>query len=195
MKPTEGLLPSFTVEDIRQYVYCPRIVYFRYVLRSVARSTIKMRRGADRHEAWRRKQIRRGDRTDRFFGLYFANDSLGLRGLLDAVDLRDGNVARPVEIKTGRHAPGQVSPHHRVQVYAECFLLESCTCFEVDGGLIIYIDADKEYFVPFGDRERILTHDILTEMQSVVLEEVLPPPAPQDNKCTDCEYWPWCLRT
>ncbi|MHA1808032.1 MAG: hypothetical protein ACXQTM_06470, partial [Methanosarcinales archaeon] len=54
VRAQSGALPVFSVEDVRQFVYCPRIIYFRYVIRGIPRQTVKMRRGSDRHETWRK---------------------------------------------------------------------------------------------------------------------------------------------
>ncbi|MFX1521406.1 MAG: hypothetical protein ACFFCD_15970 [Promethearchaeota archaeon] len=40
----------FSPEDVRQYVYCPRIIYFRYVDQTPVQMTIKMEKGVEDHE-------------------------------------------------------------------------------------------------------------------------------------------------
>jgi len=187
-----GVLPVFSVEDVRQFVYCPRIVYFRYVLRSIPRQTVKMRRGSQDHEKWRQRRIRRGEVSDRYFGLFFQCDDIGLCGLLDAVDY-DGHIARPIELKTGKHPQGRLSEHHRAQVIAQCVLLERCLNLHVDGGVVVYSATGEEMFVSLTDESRIWLERTLEKMRKIVQEEV-PPSVTTSSKCVDCEYWQWCMR-
>ncbi len=193
MKPQSGTLPIFSVEDIRQFVYCPRIIYFRYVIRGIPLPTTKMNKGSDRHEAWRKRRIRRGIDTDRFYGIYFESEDLGLCGLLDAVDF-DGKIARPVELKTGKYRRGEVSAHHRAQVIAQCALVEASIDAVVDSGVVVYESTGEQFSIRFTDDARIWLYETLTEMRRIIMNEDLPPPTTAEQKCEDCEYWSWCQR-
>lgn len=189
----DGPLPMFSVEDIRQYVYCPRIIYFRYVLRTIPLITIKMSKGADKHEDWRKRRMQRGDRSDIFFGLYYKSEELGLCGLLDAVEF-DGEIAIPIELKTGTRVGEGPSPHHRAQVIAQCVLLEACLNVRAKQGRIIYSSTKDEFVVNVSEKERIWLSKVLAKMREIVFNEELPAVCTTEAKCVDCEYWRWCLR-
>lgn len=188
-----GPLPMFSIEDIRQFVYCPRIIYFRYVLRNIPRTTIKMRKGSDQHEIWRKRQIQRGNKSDIFFGLYFKSEEIGLCGLLDAIEF-DGETAIPIELKTGSNFGDCVAPHHRAQIIAQCVLIESCLNVHVKHGIVLYSSSRNQFIVDFGDEERLWLEKTLSKMRDIVFFEEVPDVCDLEAKCTDCEYWAWCQR-
>ncbi|MBD3158306.1 MAG: CRISPR-associated protein Cas4 [Candidatus Lokiarchaeota archaeon] len=188
------LRPVFTPEDVRQFVYCPRIIYFRYVLKCRPGPSVKMRKGAEKHEDWRNRQIRQGKNMDRYFSIYLEDRSVGLKGLLDAVDY-DGETARPVEMKTGRAPEGGIFENHRAQVVAECLLVEYALGADSDMGILVYEDADLEIKVDLNNPQRSWVHTLLQKMRELVITEYLPRPTRNERKCTDCEFWAYCQRT
>ena len=192
MNPEEMLLPTFTPEDIRQYDYCPRIIYHRYVLRLRRNRTYKMKLGTEHHEEWREKQIQRGTDCDRYFEIYLANPNVGLIGLLDAIDY-DGKHATPIELKTGRPPIEGIYSHHKIQVLAQCFLVESCLKAEVSGGIVYYEASGQEISTPYSENERILIAETLKQMREIVSLEVVPERPPKPTKCIDCEFAPFCV--
>lgn len=191
LKNYPEILPMFSPEDIRQFVYCPRIIYFRYVLRARVMGTIKMKRGSRRHSKWKEKQIRRGENTDTYYGIFLENAGLGLFGLIDAIDY-DGKVARPIELKTGKHSPSTVPQHHRGQIVAECVLVESCLQTTVDEGVVLYESSGNEVAIEMTDARRVWLLKTLEKMRQIVTEELIPSPLESSPKCTDCEYWAVC---
>ncbi len=193
VRSCKGPLPMFSVEDVRQFVYCPRIIYFRYVLRNIPQVSIKMRKGSKKHDQWRKRQIQRGESSDIFFGLFFKCEEIGLCGLLDAVEY-DGETATPIELKTGTHFKNDVSAHHRAQVIAQCVLLESCLNVRVKQGIVIYSSSREQLKVDIGEEERAWLEKTLSRMRDIVFYEELPRVCESEAKCVDCEYWMWCFR-
>lgn len=189
---TEIIQPSFTPEDIRQFIYCPRIIYHRYVLRLARKKTYKMKRGIDDHERWKKRQIHRGTDTDRYFGIYLSNEEVGLIGVLDAIDY-DGTSATPIELKTGKPPTNCIYPHHAAQILAQCFLVESCLKAHVTEGIVHYQKEKKEMRVSFNDCKRIFITDTLQQMRDIVLLEDIPERTEHLSKCVDCEFAAFCI--
>ncbi len=189
---SEFLLPAFTPEDVRQFVYCPRIIYHRYVLRLKRVRTRKMAKGTDDHETWKRKQIRRGEDTDRYFGIYLSKPDIGMFGLLDAIDF-DGVNASPIELKTGKAPTTQVFDHHRAQILAQCYLVESSLKAQVSDGAVYYQRNDSEIRIPYSAEDREFVASILGQMREIVISENLPERTQHSAKCVDCEFAPFCV--
>ena len=95
------------VTDLKQYRYCPRIVFFRYCLPRIRPVTYKMEEGIRAHEEEATREARRGltlyglPDGERIPSVYLADSALGLHGRVDlviAVPARAGAVeAIPVE--------------------------------------------------------------------------------------------------
>ncbi|MHA1209513.1 MAG: CRISPR-associated protein Cas4 [Candidatus Freyarchaeota archaeon] len=99
----EALRPRhiFTAEDIRQYAYCKRKPYFRYVLRKGFKPSVKMVRGDRVHqETCRAKRVERGGGTSRYYNVYLRSETLGLAAIIDYFEY-DGKEITLVDVKTG----------------------------------------------------------------------------------------------
>ena len=80
---------SLRVSDLKQYIYCPRILYFYYVLPVPRKVTRKMEYGRLEHVEIERLEKRRGLKAygilegERHFHVALASTLLGLHGVLD----------------------------------------------------------------------------------------------------------------
>ena len=96
--------PAVTASDLRQYVYCPRIIYFRYCAPVRPPPTYKMAEGRRQHERVEELEQRRSLRAyglsdgERLFGVHLSSERLGIAGTMDMVILRR-HEAIPVEFK------------------------------------------------------------------------------------------------
>ena len=81
----------FTVTDLKQYAYCPRIVFYTYCLPLIRPTTGKMEDGRLAHEEARDRERRRTlriyglEKARRHFDVWVASEELGLRGRIDLV--------------------------------------------------------------------------------------------------------------
>ena len=81
----------FTVTDLKQYAYCPRIVFYTYCLPLIRPTTGKMEDGRLAHEEARERERRRTlriyglEKARRHFDVWVASEELGLRGRIDLV--------------------------------------------------------------------------------------------------------------
>ena len=110
----------FQVTDLKQYTYCPRVVFFAYCLPLIRPMTYKMEAGIAAHEKAegqeQRRSLRRYGLTEgeRFFDLWLASETLGLRGRMDLA-IRTATEAIPVEYK---NSPGRAGRHLDVHMTA-----------------------------------------------------------------------------
>jgi len=115
--------PLIGTEEIRQFVYCKRILFFRHVLHAPMKQTYKMEYGTKKHEELEKLSKKSKDTTNKYFNIYLTDSKLGLVGLLDYFEF-DGNEAYPVEIKSGNIPPGNLDNPHKYQVTAQALLIE-----------------------------------------------------------------------
>ncbi|MEX2680846.1 MAG: CRISPR-associated protein Cas4 [Candidatus Sigynarchaeota archaeon] len=185
-------------EDIRQHAYCPRIVYFRHVMGAWPEKTYKMQRGESIHEQKARKRgVEVEGSIETYYSIWLQSTRLGFGALLDAFEFT-GSEVYPVEIKTG-HGPGDRGEkqfeHHVVQLVAQAMLLEEAFILPVTRARVRYIDAGTDLFIPITIDEKRALLRRLREIRDTILLENIPAPASIKGKCTDCEFWSYCLGT
>lgn len=189
--------PLFTAEDVRQFFYCPRIIYFRYVMRARVRPTLKMERGKEIHrEKYRPRSHEREGNVERYYNIYVSSEKFGLACLIDILEV-EGEEIRIVEVKTGRIPDdGEISEHQRAQVVAQALLVEEALGRSVKRVGIKYEDKNegggKILWVHISDKDRVDVLRALEKMRSIVLMEDIPPPTPFRGRCVDCEYRAYC---
>jgi CRISPR-associated exonuclease Cas4 len=182
------------VNDIKQYAYCPRIVFYQYSMPVEKKATWKMERGKieeaeiDRLEKRRKLSGYRLLEGERRFHYRLDSERLGLNGNLDLlIDSPEGLF--PVDFKwtTGR-------PHknHIFQLCAYGLLLEDYFQRPVTKGFVYLIPVgDAVVFDLTGDLKE-QTRTMLEEIRRMIEKEEMPPPTPVRNRCTDCEYRNFC---
>src|SRR5438132_3524147 len=115
-----GAEPLLRVTDIKQFLYCPRICYWNYVVPIERRLPPKVAYGAADHALLARLEERRTLRAyglsegQRRFHVRLISAALGLTGILDAL-LETPDERIPVEYKD---TLGGVRLNHRIQLAA-----------------------------------------------------------------------------
>lgn len=183
---------EFTAEDFRQYTYCPRIIYFRYVSRIIPPLTYKMQKGQEYHnDKIRRKTQSKKKDTTIYYNQFLVDEELGLAALFDAI-VEENNNYYPIEFKTGK-IHSEIPKHHFMQLIVQAIILDHIYHTEVVKGEIRYGSEKRvEIAITLADKLAILKKQF--EMLIVVIEENLPPPTPHISKCQDCEFWLSCKR-
>lgn len=187
----------FTATDLKQYFYCPRILYYHHCLPEIRPLTDKMEAGLSAHIDETERETRRSVRTyglttaERHFDLWVESERLGIRGQMDlALFAPDGRSAEvsPVDYKLGK----QVNDNWKIQIAIYALLLEENYPVTVKVGYL--------YLIPLRRAERIVITPILkhraegalAQMQQIAETEWMPNPTPHRSKCVDCEFRRFC---
>jgi CRISPR-associated exonuclease Cas4 len=171
-------------------------VYYTYCLPLIRPMTFKMEAGAQAHDAApdleRRRSLKayRLQAGEREFDVWLESAALGLRGRVDMVITRPGEIV-PVEYKD---SPGRGGPGWTLQLAAYGVMLEeACNASgAVSRGFVYYIPQRRA-------REFALTPEIkaqvavtLQMMRDMIEFERMPGPAGQHAKCAACEFRRFC---
>jgi len=186
---------SFRVTDLKQWVYCPRVLYYQYCLPDVRPVTYKMEAGIEAGRAEEGREERRSLRAyglsegEREFNVPVASARWGLRGEVDMVITapRIGEVI-PVDYKLSQIA----GPHFQIQLAAYALLLEEARGCTVRHGFLYYIPLRRAERVTIGERLRRKLTIALGEMRGMVATEKMPAPTPNLRKCVACEFRRFC---
>lgn len=182
------------VTDLKQYTYCPRVVYFERCLADVRPTTYKMEAGADEHERERKRAARRSlaaygvsDGT-RQFDVVVESTAYMLRGLIDEVVTTASGGMFPVDYKQAK----KVSANHRAQLCAYALLLEAMYGVTIQRGFIYLIGKREAVEVKFTKNLRGRTQSKLEAMAHMVRHETMPPPTTTQSRCFSCEFRRFC---
>lgn len=183
------------VTDLKQWFYCPRVVYWTHCLPVPKRLSYKMEHGAEQHEVLaaleRRRELREYGLTSgrRWFHVPLHSARLGLSGLLDMLVVTEDGQYFPVEFK---ETTGKVGMNHRYQLAGYAVLIEDVYNVEVSTGFIYRIPLKRVTAVRLTAALKRKARAALAEMRAMLDTERMPPPPPQRGKCVDCEFRRFC---
>lgn len=201
----------FIVTDLKQFAYCPRLVYYNYCLPGVRIApTAKMVLGGAANQATEDLEHRRSLRAyglregQREFDVWLESEALGLCGRLDMlitapsaagveqipVDYKDSVWGVPAA--RARRILPEVQHNWAVQLTAYALLVEAARGQPVRRGFVYYIPSRRAREVIFSDDLRREVEESVRAMEAMVMAERQPPPTPHRRRCAACEYRRLC---
>lgn len=188
-----GLIP-LRVNDLKQFEYCPRIVFYNTVMPVERKTTVKMDRGKEeefkldaleKRRTLRRYQLGSGERR---FHVWLESSKLGLSGKLDLLIIsRRGYF--PVDFKYTRGRPHR---NHLFQLAGYAMLVEETFRTEVETGFIYLAPIQEVIAINLTSELRGQTLSRLAEIRAMIREGILPPPTPVRGRCEECEFRNYC---
>jgi len=193
MSSTAIAMP-LTVTDIKQYLYCPRLLFYTYCLPVPRPVTYKMEEGKEEHVHTVELEARRSLRAygllqgERLFTVSLHSPTLHLSGLLDMLVLT-ADAAIPVEYKNTNRKPGR---NHCYQLAAYALLVEEAWQRPVQRGFFYLIPRRRANMVNIEPawKEHVLR--TLQGIREMVAAEHMPAPTRQRGRCVNCEYRLYC---
>lgn len=124
--------------------------------------------------------------------LSLESDELGLRGKLDAVELRDGSWS-PIEYKKGTVPPGKTMwPPERLQVASQVLLLRA-NGYRSDFGIVYYRASRTRVSVQVDSATAEEVRAAVISVRAVLAPSCAPSPLDDSPKCTGCSLSALCL--
>jgi CRISPR-associated exonuclease Cas4 len=191
---TEAESLVLTVTDLKQYAFCPRVVYYVHCLPLIRPVTYKMDRGITAHEDARSKARRRTlaaynlKSGQRHFEVNLESQRLALRGRLDLVIETSDNAKGeleliPVEYKNTTRDPGA---HWKQQLAAYGMMLEESWGIPVRRGFFYLLPRRRAQAISISARLCTATQATLMALRA------MPPPPKQRRRCVNCEFRRFC---
>ncbi|MEM0253996.1 MAG: CRISPR-associated protein Cas4 [Candidatus Bathyarchaeia archaeon] len=184
-----GLIPATW---IKQYYFCPRIIYYLGVLGYSERLTESMIEGKEYHlseeqRAKRRKSVageKREPAKRVWSKLSLASEKLGLYGVVDEIyETENGLII--VENKFMK-APKKPYPGHIYQTAAYAMLAEEKLGKIVRKIVIKYLRSDKVFEIPLTEDMKKHVQWAISRIKSIIEREKLP--RGNDKKCKNCGF-------
>jgi CRISPR-associated exonuclease Cas4 len=186
----------FTVTDLKQYTYCPRIVFYTYCLPLIRPTTYKMESGIAAHGDAAKKARRRTlsafglEEGKRHFDVWLTSPILRLRGRVDLViEVGEREQVIPVEYKQTRRAAGR---HVRLQLAAYGLLLEETWDADVERAFVYSLLKRRAEEIRLTQRLREEARSTVMHMREMVEREAMPDPPGARRQCVNCEFRRFC---
>lgn len=182
------------VTDLKQWVYCRRIVYFQHRLPGVGQQTYKMSEGKAAQEMVERLEMRRTlreygmERAVRRFDVWLESEELGLAGKLDLL-LETETSAAIVEFKL---TSGDPQPNHRLQLAGYSLLVEQATSKTARCAFLYRIPDGQVFPISIDEQLHREARRATSEIREMIIKGWLPEPTQAKKRCEECEYANFC---
>ncbi len=179
--------------DFKNHIYCPRQIYYKYILCVEIEETVKMNYGKIIHTRIIELEKRRGlkkyglENYNKRFNVKLKSEEEKLIGIIDMI-IEDIINAYPVDFKTTEPI---FDIGYRLQLYCYKKLLEKALNKNSEYGFIYYISSNKLKKIEFTEEDEILYQTVKKEMIDIIEKEKLLD-VDDRSKCYECEYINYC---
>ncbi|PYP82753.1 MAG: CRISPR-associated protein Cas4 [Blastocatellia bacterium AA13] len=189
----DNLIP-LRVTDLKEYEYCPRVVFYNTVMPVERKTTLKMERGKDeefrldaleKRRSLKRYELASGKRS---FHVWLESKRLGLTGKLDLL-ISSPRGYFPVDFKYSQSRPHR---NYAFQLAGYALLVEEAFGAKVETGFIYLLPAQEVVAVEVTPRLKEEAVERLAAIRDMIKDGILPPPTPFRNRCEDCEFRNYC---
>lgn len=185
---------SIPVTDLKQWSYCPRIVYYHRVLSAAGKPTFKMREAVHAQDLIESLETRRTiDRyglagAERRFNVWLRDDGWGMSGKADLI-LEAADQVAVVDFKL---TSGEIGDNHRMQLAAYALLAEKLYQKASMVAFLYRIPDNGIFAVDITLRMRDAVVASTKAIRAMVEDESFPPPTTVRGRCAECEYANFC---
>ncbi len=188
------------VTDLKQYTYCPRIVFYRYCLPTIRPMTYLMEEGIRQHLVEEDREERRSlrhyqlEEGERFFHLALQSETLGLSGCIDLAIATPSRVAANAEaiVVEYKHSEQKAGAHFKLQLAAYALLIEEAWNIPVKRGFIYSIPMKSAEVVSMTPLLRKKVMQTITHIRQLIEREKMPEPPAAQGRCVTCEFRRFC---
>lgn len=179
---------------IRQYLFCPRVVYFLEVLSIPKVSPIWVKEGENYHKSqeklFKKRTLARFKLENASFwqNVNLSYSDLNFYGICDALIISDTNIY-PVEIKLHGQKPTKAQ---KMQLIAYGVLAEKIYKKDFNLGFISFEKNAKTVPINVNNDMKQEVQKIVNEIINLIKSEKLPYSNAEDEKCTQCEFLNYC---
>ncbi len=182
-----------SVTDIKQYIYCPRIVYFDRVLRAKPIFGSQQGDSKELHEDYVGKELRRKDAiyyspefvgAEKIMFTSLCSSTYGLQGNVDCIIKTASNEYIPVEYKNMNSDKGRVCMQHKYQLVGYALLIEDNFNIIVKRAFVDYILEGLILQFEITPTMKIFVKRVLGHIRRIIQDEELLPIRVAKYKCT-----------
>ncbi len=177
--------------DIKEFLYCPRIIYFTRLVGLKMPITERMMYGLEIQDELRRVEERRTSilkkvkmRGLKIFNKTFKSTEYGLVAAVDYFINNRGAIV-PIELKV--YDTDKLYRSHEYQVLFQALTIELSTGNIVRECYVYYVESDKLFKIIINDSKRIELVKLILSIRDLILNCVLPEKR-RDSRCRYCQF-------
>ncbi len=180
---------------IRQYIFCPRIVYYNLLTNIKPHYPRQVSLGEDYHKlqeklSKNRKFLKLDIKYDEIIlDKYFENEKLNICGIVDLALICENQIV-PIEFKFIDTKKPSYS--HILQLYGYGLLLSTEYKKDFNTAIISYSNNMKIFKIQVTPKIKKDFFNTLKNIENIVKSDVLPNSSADENKCGQCEYLNFC---
>lgn len=191
--PETSVVP-LRVNDLKQFEYCPRIVFYNTVMPVERKVTVKMERGKEEElrldalesrRTLKRYELGSGERR---FHVGLESLRLGLTGKLDLLIVSPKGFF-PVDFKYTRGRPHR---NHVIQLVGYALLVEENFQTQVETAFIYLAPLQRVVAVALTEELKKQTLQRLAEIRAIIRDGILPSATAVRARCEECEFRNFC---
>lgn len=191
MTTEEALIPT---TELKQWLYCPRIVYYHRVAGLYPPMTRKMQEALRAQDQFERLEVRRrlekyglaGARRE--FAVSLCCPRIGLSGRIDLL-VSNPDRASVVDFKLTSSDPG---PNLHLQLAAYGLMVEEDRGVPVETVFIYRIPDDRLFPIELTAGLRDSVDCAIASIRALDSHPVFPDPTPVRARCEECEFANFC---
>jgi CRISPR-associated exonuclease Cas4 len=196
MPPTDPVSPDImvNVNDVKQWAYCPRVVYYQRLYPAAASPTPKMEMGHNYQHKIRELLPRRSLRPYGFvkprleFERWLDDPVLGLQGKADLILYVLGRAA----VVDFKFTSSGLTSNIKLQLTAYSLLVEARMTLRPTVAFMLRIPDNQLIPLEIDQQLRDETTKIIHDIRTMLRSERLPPPTANRRRCVDCEFANLC---
>lgn len=182
-----------SVVDVRDYVYCPRVIFFKNVLHLKERVTEAMLYGKESHEEPPIAPLAPKLRPAKIIkGIELISHRLKLRGKVDMIIITKHGEYVPVEVKWSEANRDVPKRQHKAQIVAYAILIEENFNTTVKRGLIYYSRSKRFLETSLTSRDKWQVEKYIKQIYQIIKSEEIPYTRQDLKHCQDCGYKHYC---
>jgi CRISPR-associated exonuclease Cas4 len=188
---------AVTPTDVKQYIFCPLITYYRRVLRLKPLMNSQQEQSKQEHERIRKLEERRliPLKIKEFRGskvvsnLFLQSKKVNARGKLDLLIITPWGEFIPVDYKFSRSEGGRAWIDHKYQICFYALLLEENFERVVRRGLVCYMPERRVVVINITSRLKRKVKEIIEKILEMDVEQEPPTVRRNSEKCSGgCGY-------
>lgn len=190
----DGML---SVSDIVNYTYCPRIIYFEYIMHEKQKQTAKTKKAKERHIEFsnrtkRTKTVKESAiKLPRRLNVPLVSKKLNLQTVIDCLFI-NGNEAYPMDFKES-FTPHSIYRGQKFQLAAQAMLLKE-KGFTVPFGYLKFLKDNNIVKVFIKEHHFTTVTENLERIKEIIRKEFIPKPTQYTKRCVDCCFLNICRR-
>jgi CRISPR-associated exonuclease Cas4 len=183
---------SLTPSNIIEYLYCPRYIYYMYVLAipQNEENYFKAMKGREIHERKLKQNIDYLRKSigvvDKKLNVYLSHNHL--RGIVDEVLFLEDGTAAPLDYKFAVYE-NKVYNTYKTQLHCYAYLIKNNFNVNVNRGFLVYVRS-KNKLITEEINKKIFDkiNEYIDEILEIIDENKFPKATPYKSKCLTCTY-------